>query len=179
MDLQRPKCDFNDFPEAPDWAVCVIDNGVHSAFCEEFDYMARAQWLGGREFRVSNPTAFTVIASRNESGKPEWDGVGLPPVGCECEFNAYGRGWEKCVVLYVSEYTLLLRTDRASDPEEAFIPGDIEFRPIRSEAEKKRYEVETELRTCLAGTGAGITRLAAKCIYDAIAAGKIPHIRID
>ena len=100
-------------------------------------------------------------------------------MGCECEFNAYDRGWEKCVVLYVSEYTVLLRTDRASDPEEAFIPGDIEFRPIRSEAEKKRYEVETELRTCLAGTGAGITRLAAKCIYDAIAAGKIPHIRID
>lgn len=44
---------------------------------------------------------------------------------------------------------------------------------------KKRDETETALRTCLAGTGAGITPLAANCIYEAIAAGKIPHIRIN
>lgn len=178
MDLQRPKCDFNDFPEAPDWAVCVIDNGVHSAFCEEFDYMARAQWLGGREFRVSNPTAFTVIASRNESSKPEWNGEGLPPVGCEFEFRAnVNSSWNRgvmCVVDYTNPFNVVV-----DDQCGIYRVHELEFRPIRSEAEKKRYEVETELRTCLAGTGAGITRLAAKCIYDAIAAGKIPHIRID
>lgn len=51
---------------------------------------------------------------------------------------------------------------------------------VKKEREsKKRDEVETTLRTCLAGTGAGITPLAAKSIYDAIAAGKIPHIRIE
>lgn len=53
------------------------------------------------------------------------------------------------------------------------------LRPIRSEADKKREEAETNLRTCLAGTGAGITPLAAKSIYDAIAAGKVPGIRIE
>lgn len=51
---------------------------------------------------------------------------------------------------------------------------------IKNEREtKKRDEVETAFRTCLAGTGAGITPLAAKCLYDAIAAGKIPGIRIE
>lgn len=51
---------------------------------------------------------------------------------------------------------------------------------VKKEREsKKRDEVETALRTCLAGTGAGITPLAAKCIYDSIFNKEIPHIRID
>jgi hypothetical protein len=112
------------------------------------------------------------------ASKPEWDGEGLPPVGCEFEFRAnVNSSWNRgvmCVVDYTNPFNVVV-----DDQCGIYRVHELEFRPIRSEAEKKRYEVETELRTCLAGTGAGITRLAAKCIYDAIAAGKIPHIRID
>jgi hypothetical protein len=44
---------------------------------------------------------------------------------------------------------------------------------------KRREEIESALRTCLAGTGAGITPLAAKGIYDSILKNEIPHIHID
>lgn len=107
------------------------------------------------------------------ASKTEWDGYGLPPVGCECEFNAYDRGWEKCVVLCVSEYTVLLRTDRASDPEEAFIPGDIEFRPIRSEADKKRGSIISKIEK--AYKDCPHSDAVPQAIYEAIA----EHIRID
>ncbi len=122
------------------------------------------------------------------ASKTEWDGEGLPPAGCECEFNAYDRGWEKCVVLYVSEYTALLRTDRASDPEEAFIPEDVDFRPIRSEADKKRENGVLSLakaagampfrygETLSDGTLLGYSWYE---LYDKIAAGEVAGIRID
>ena len=191
MDLQRPKCDFNDFPEAPDWAVCVIDNGVHSAFCEEFHYMARAQWLGGREFRVSNPTAFTVIASRNESGKPEWDGEGLPPVGSEvqCICNQFpSEGQEKLLgkILYSGEYTILhtyqTNGQHHVPVESVLMTKHWSITPIRSEADKKRDEAAKGLIEYLDKETDIDNVFSIKDVigfYDAIAAGKIPHIRID
>ncbi|TKU48101.1 hypothetical protein [Citrobacter sp. wls714] len=113
----------------------------------------------------------------------EWDGEGRPPVGCECEFNAHERGWEKRSVLYASKYTVLLRTARDGDPEEAFTPEDLKFRPIRSEAEKKRDEAVAKLTDAICGevpdTGMATAANYAVRAYDAIAAGKIPHVHIE
>lgn len=190
MDLTLPKCDWNDFPDAPDWAVCVINNGVHSAFCEEFDYMARAQWLGGREFRVSNPTNFTVIASRNEPRKPEWNGEGLPPVGCRVEVKAddFEGGWLVIDVVYVhnGEVVGIVQSENEylNDRLEKFSAGynRAEFRPVRSEADKKRDESAKGLIEYLDKETDIDNVFSIKDVigfYDAIAAGKIPHIRID
>lgn len=107
----------------------------------------------------------------------EWDGEGMPPVGCECEFNAHERGWEKCSVLYASKYTVLLRTARDGDPEEAFTPEDLKFRPIRSEADKKRTEaIHIIADLCRDSASNGHS---GQLVYDAIAAGKVPGIRIE
>ncbi|ENK7136028.1 hypothetical protein AB3Y72_001515 [Enterobacter roggenkampii] len=187
MDLTHPKCDWSDFPDAPDWAVCVINNGAHSAFCEAFDYMARAQWLGGREFRVANPTAFTVIASRNEPGKPEWDGEGLPPVGIEAEVSVDGgRTW--CLYKATSERNGMRLVEIGNFTEE-FQSNNWTFRPIRSEADKKRAEgvialshIDPQVAPFEYGDKHSDGSLIGPFwyeLYDAIAAGKIPHIRID
>lgn len=113
---------------------------------------------------------------------PDWNGEGLPPVGtiCQAKVPRSITGWEwrkvkvvesgipgaeKEVLVYDLETTLPAWTD--------------EFRPLRTEAERAREDAETAIRTCLAGTGAGITRLAAKGIYDAIAAGKIPGVKLE
>jgi len=168
----------SEFNGAPGWAKLAISDGYSNAFCNELDYMATAIWSNGRQFKIANPTKFTVVGTRKlVSEESEWNGEGLPPVGCECEFNAYDRGWEKCVVLYVSEYTVLLRTNRASDPEEAFIPGDIEFRPIRSEAYKKRDVAIANIDVVLL-----MVRDRSKTsseIYDAIASGKITGVKLE
>lgn len=104
----------------------------------------------------------------------EWDGEGIPPVGCACEFNAHERGWEKCSVLYASKYTVLLRTARDGDPEEGFTPEDLKFRPIRSEADKKRTEAATSIMKQLL-----LRREVAEAFVKDISEGKIPHIRIE
>ncbi|SAD27213.1 Uncharacterised protein [Enterobacter hormaechei] len=60
--------------------------------------------------------------------------------------------------------------------------GKLKFRPIRSEADKKRDEAAKGLIEYL-DTEADIDNVfSIKDVigfYDAIAAGKIPHIRID
>ncbi|ECG1194912.1 hypothetical protein FPE49_004287 [Salmonella bongori] len=51
-----------------------------------------------------------------------------------------------------------------------------EFRTIRSQVDKKRAESIDEITRAM---GVFAVKEVGKDIYDAIAAGKIPHIRID
>lgn len=110
--------------------------------------------------------------------QPVWNGEGLPPVGCECEFNAHDRGWEKGTILYVSEYTILLRTDRTGDPEEVFDPGVVKLLPIRTEADRNRdLAVGAMERSWESVTG--VPAHDFEKIYDDIAAGKIPGVELS
>lgn len=113
------------------------------------------------------------------ASKTEWGGEGVPPVGCECEFYDC-EAWHVVHVKFIGDKYAVLQ-DLKFDVERVYCVADKpdKFRPIRTEADQKREEAETALRTCLAGTGAGITPLAAKCIYDSILNKEIPHIRID
>ena len=108
---------------------------------------------------------------------PEWNGEGLPPAGCECEAryrNANKWVFFRCVGVDSGVAFGWLGKEAATLGR-----GSYEFRPLRTEAERAREDAETAMRTCLAGTGAGITPLAAKGIYDAIAAGKIPGVKLE
>ena len=111
--------------------------------------------------------------------KPEWDGEGLPPVGSNVEALFEGE-WVEVTVAYCD--CPKPQWD-ASVWSEALVFNRIttrpfwadEFRPIRSEEEKKRDEAIAALKKFkpqLVGELAGY-------LYDDIAAGKIPHIRID
>lgn len=108
---------------------------------------------------------------------PEWNGDGVPPIGCACEMQDSKGTWLPVDIIakndgftfgWSYDYRIVLFGDKAD-----------EFRPLRTEAEKAREGAETAMRTCLAGTGAGITPLAAKGIYEAIAAGKIPGVKLE
>jgi hypothetical protein len=114
----------------------------------------------------------------------EWDGEGLPPVGVECEYSLNsGRTWSKCKIDYIlGTQGLVMLADVFEGGQWVSFheyDGKLKFRPLRTEAEKAREAAETAMRTCLAGTGAGITPMAAKGIYDAIAAGKIPGVKLE
>ncbi len=108
---------------------------------------------------------------------PEWNGDGLPPVGTVCMANL-ANGWTDVKVAYIGDEggcrEALVFEIKTTNPAWAD-----EFRPLRTEAEKAREAAETAMRTCLAGTGAGITPMAAKGIYDAISAGKIPGVKLE
>ena len=116
--------------------------------------------------------------------QPVWDGEGIPTVGCECEYltnlNGPRRIKIECVTKDGVAFTWMDNDKHFTGLDCIGTASALEhIRPIRSEADKKRDEAESTLRTCLAGTSAGITPLAAKYLYDAIAAGKIPGIRIE
>lgn len=116
--------------------------------------------------------------------KTGWDGEGLPPVGCRVEAN-YGGEWVEATVAYterpeahgdaVAWKEVLVFDSKTTRPF-----WTDEFRPIRSEADKKRDEAIESIKAMLMYDYGDDPRLNdAVILYDAIAAGKIPHIRID
>lgn len=112
--------------------------------------------------------------------KTEWDGDGLPPVGCRVEAN-YGGEWVEATVAYterpeahgdaVAWKEVLVFDSKTTRPF-----WTDEFRPIRSEADKKRDESIKALKFSF---GAFDVNGLADMVYQAIASGKIPHIRIN
>lgn len=117
------------------------------------------------------------------ASKPEWDGNGLPPVGCECEHHSPSG--------MVTVVKIIAHFQNRAAMVAVFIPVEREFktvdqaisdcfRPIRSEADKKRDEAIESIKAMLMYDYGDDPRLNdAVILYDAIAAGKIPHIRID
>ena len=116
------------------------------------------------------------------ASKPEWDGEGLPPVGCRVEAN-YGGEWVEATVAYterpeshgdaVAWKEALVFDCKTTRPFWAD-----EFRPIRSEADRKRDEAILQLSHSLRANGS-VTEEQLCRLYLDIAAGYIPHIRID
>lgn len=113
-----------------------------------------------------------------------WHGEGLPPVGCECEFFDCEK-WFKVTMMYGGSQLVVLY-DHDNQIERSFSTSRIDgkFRPICSEADKKRDEVGLALYHAINWNDEG--ELVSpkrmedyKKAYDAIAAGKIPHIRIE
>ena len=69
----------------------------------------------------------------------EWNGKGLPPVGCVCEHSWAGDGdeWLLCKILFTSNQIVVVKL-KESGVEEAYNIGDVTFRPVRSEEDEKR-----------------------------------------
>lgn len=123
---------------------------------------------------------------------PLWNGDGLPPVGCECEWQDKNtKQWNPVKVVYASEWVTVIREinkEKGDDLVEIAIEnyGDdarLKFRPTRSEAERKRHDATQAL--CYAGGGIGKVDESAgigSCwfdMYDAIAAGEIPGVKLE
>lgn len=111
---------------------------------------------------------------------PVWDGEGLPPVGCECEFMKHTLdampNWRRGIIKYVSEYTVVI-VEALSPGEFVAHPRTCEFRPIRSEAERKRDAANNAIaELCRSSASNGHS---ADLIYDAIAAGEVPGVKLE
>ena len=125
---------------------------------------------------------------------PKWDGEGLPPVGAEvqCICNQFpSEGQEKLLgkILYSGEYTIL-HTYKTNEQhhvpvESVLMTKHWSITPIRSEADKKRdaaIEEMVELIDSLSGERANPVhgkKAVAEKFYDAIAAGKIPGVKLE
>lgn len=84
-----------------------------------------------------------------------WDGVGLPPIGVECERSWCGDKWLTCKILFISDETVVVKL---TTREVAYGRSEVSFRPLRTEAERAIDEMVQ-----LSGVSTG----AAKILYDA------------
>ncbi|WP_313327682.1 hypothetical protein [Enterobacter oligotrophicus] len=108
--------------------------------------------------------------------KTEWDGEGLPPVGVECEFKANDGSWGIGTVLCVGKNRIFWLCHEDGDEYTSEV-SPREFRPIRSEAGKKKEALLSQIASAIIGdvpdTGIATAAMYAERIYDAIKSGKI------
>lgn len=117
-----------------------------------------------------------------QDAAPVWNGEGLPPVGCGCEYSLNGgKTWWKCKIDYIvgtQGVVMLCDTFEGVQYVQFSSYGNaLKFRPIRSEAERKRDAAKNAIaELCRSSASNGHS---ADLIYDAIAAGEIPGVKLE
>lgn len=133
------------------------------------DYLAPA-WKGIKE----DGDEYHVTEDAWKFEPLSWSGEGLPPVGVECEFCDC-EDWCVVKVKFIGDKYAVLQ-DLKFDVEKVYCVADKpdKFRPIRSPEDVAR-DVATK-----AFNDIGVMNLMhARHIYDAIAAGKIPGVKLE
>lgn len=117
-----------------------------------------------------------------QDAAPVWSGEGHPPVGVECEYSWAGEPWASGVIRYISKHTIIIETqgDSTGDTECAYHPTDIKLRPLRTEADRKRDDICDKIYGAMTNAKRKDNHSdMAEEIYDAIAAGKIPGVKLE
>lgn len=181
-----------ELPKRGGWpdGVCLIEQNVRgclfnadeprSPFLFRGEFFAIAQdWRFGKVTREQYESALAA------SQKPEWNGEGVPPVGCECEYSLNaGKTWWKCKIDYiVGTQGVVMLCDTFEGVQYVKFSsygGTLKFRPIRTEADKKRERICDAIYGALTKAERQHNRSdEAEAVYDAIAAGKIPGVKLD
>ncbi|MGK1930552.1 hypothetical protein ACR91X_24785 [Klebsiella pneumoniae] len=122
-----------------------------------------------------------------QDAAPVWSGEGLPPVGCECEIqflkDTPPAEWFSFKLIGVHEEIVIVTLDGENTWRHIskFSPDKVAFRPIRTEAERKRDEAIEEMikiATMYTTKSLGLD-LAFNSIYNSIAAGEIPGVKLE
>ena len=82
-----------------------------------------------------------ILSEPSKPEAPEWDGKGLPPVGCECVARNYhyGQAFEAAKVVHRTRKDVILVEYASGDA--GFLTAPADFRPIRSEEDKAVKEM--------------------------------------
>lgn len=176
-----------ELPEQGGWPELESDVAIPAYFRDK-----SVCWFFSMDGKHSYFQREGVIVTRRQyekalaASKPEWNGEGLPPVGCDCEYqDSNTNKWYPVTIQYVSEQLIVICgvTNILGEEQKTEIAKDIirdkpQFRPIRSEADKKK---EAAIKAIDDAQSQVFDQelTFSEYLYDAIAAGKIPHIRID
>lgn len=110
-----------------------------------------------------------------------WGGEGKPAIGEKCEHHSGGQ-WEAVTIAGIYENLVTGFTDYLMVKEDGSsytVGNPYRFRPIRSEAERKRDEAVAQLNNFVAMGKFALDEDLAYAVYDAIAAGKIPGVKLE
>lgn len=148
-----------------------------------FDGNFVAEWTADDNHKaVISMARYECGISKKETGKKsadEWNGEGVTPLGCECEYISNGTSWGKVKVIGFDGEKIVIRP--SGEIYYAITPSDKDvFTPLRTEAERKRDAfidaVLDDMRTIPCDLS---LRDEVAVIYDAIAAGKIPGVKLE
>lgn len=129
------------------------------------------------DYKESIVTYWQYKAALAASQKPAWNGEGLPPVGCECEFISNDTSWGVVRVIGMDDDKVVIKP--SGEIYYGITPSNRQvFRPIQSEAERKR-DAAVEAMQREADDGNNWIYSEYEIIYDAIAAGKIPGVKLE
>jgi len=159
----------------------LIEMGNYSDYYSDFRLELGDDWE--REVVTHDEYEAALAASKEMLvNKPvAWDGQGLPPVGCTCEYSLNnGRTWHECKLDYlVGSQGAVLSCDVFEGVQYVHFcnyDGEI-FRPIRTETERKRKEaIDAIAELCRSSASNGHS---AELIYAAIEAGSIPGVKLE
>lgn len=169
---------------------CMQTDGLYVTFPDigdHCDFVAKCMAEG---VRIATREQYEAALA---ASKPEWDGEGLPPVGCECQYETNGYGIKmvrvECITMDGIAFTWLGDDPKFNGLDCINIAQAHRLRPAISGAEKKRAEgvialsrVDPNVVPFEYGDKNSDGSLIGSAwyeLYDAISAGKIPHIRID
>ena len=137
------------------------------------------------DHKESIVTYWQYKAALYASQKPAWNGEGLPPVGCECEYLDNNGKWYPVTIKYASDQiivisciTKILDVEQGTEIAKDIIIDKPQFRQLRTEAERKR-DAAIEAMQSEYDEGDNWIYSEYEIIYDAIAAGKIPGVKLD
>lgn len=184
------------WPEGAEIAVQDADSQIcFSSHSDVYADKHQTDWYGGDwgGGNWSNPFIDTIADDRHEcivsrkqyesalaaSQKPAWNGGGLPPSGVECEARLRCNDAEwfffRCVGVDCG-----VAFGWAGKEAVTLGKGSYEFRPLRTEAERKRDAAVEKIKELLMFDYGDDPRVNdATFIYDTIAAGKIPGVKLE
>lgn len=111
-----------------------------------------------------------------------WGGEGKPAIGEKCEHHSGGQ-WEAVTIAGIYENLVTGFTDYwmvKEDGSSYTVGNPYRFRQIRSEADKKREDALDAIYGAIASAERAHNRSdEADKVYEAIAAGKIPGVKLE
>ncbi len=184
------------WPDGAEIAVQDADSQIcFSSHGDVYANKCQTDWYGGDwgDGDWSNPFIATIADDRHEcivsrkqyesalsaSQKAAWNGEGVPPVGCECEFISNGVSWGKVKVIGFDDEKIVIRP--SGEIYYAITPSNKDvFIPLRTEADKKRDAALDAIYGAIASAKREHNRSdEADEVYKAIAAGKIPGVKLE
>ncbi|RJT47191.1 hypothetical protein [Rahnella woolbedingensis] len=187
MKYEITKGSEKDFEGVPEWCTIVYNYGNSDAirFCngwkEGCKFSGTKEFLT-RQYDVSgcDLDRYTIIAERRPITEPAWDGFSSVRVGEACEVRPYSDAteWQAGIVNYLSDHTVVIGLSSMTNGKAELVahPATLKFRPIRSPEDVARDEVIANI--CFE-IGVRPNNTVVQQTYDAIAAGKIPGVKLE
>lgn len=176
MKYEYLKGSEKDFEVAPEWAELIYFGDVKCFVGRDGRWKNESSSIIFNDFAACFiPARLELIAERRPITEPEWDGVGIPPVGCEFEYQDHNGKFIRATMDYCGKNFAIVHY---SDSGDSWLRlAGAKFRPLRTEADKKRDHAVGTMERCWEL----VTDKPAyqfEVIYDAIAAGKIPGVKL-